>query len=90
MRTTKAQLEAQVAALNAQVAELQAALAQAQAALVQASAVCEALDAEQQAARTPSRRVAAAMPAWQAERAAQMALAKEMAMRSGRSVKVSA
>jgi len=46
-----------------------------------------ALRAEAAAARTPSRRIAAAMPAWQAERAAAMQLARELAMRTGRMVK---
>lgn len=76
MRTTKAQLAADNAMLRKQVADLTLDL--------------ELARAQQVAQTTPSRRVAAATPAWQAERAAQMALAKEMAMRSGRSVKVSA
>lgn len=38
--------------------------------------------------RTPTRQVAHAMPAWQAERARSMAAAREMAMRSGFAVKV--
>lgn len=38
--------------------------------------------------REPARRVAAHMPSWQVQRAEAMAAAREMAMRSGYSVKV--
>lgn len=43
--------------------------------------------AEAAAHSTPSRRVAYAMPAWQAERAAAMAAAKALAMATGRVVR---
>jgi len=83
-RITKAALEAQVAALQAQVEQLNKQIAE-----------LEAINnmKREREARTPQAvrvpRTAYVAPAWQAERAAQMAAARELAMRIGRSVKVS-
>ena len=94
------------AALEQQLADLNLAFEQAHAALMHVSAQRDALVAELEteqrlhhAAREALRtqRVAQGtpcqlprMPNWQAERLAAMAQAKELAMRFGRSVKVSA
>lgn len=93
--------QARIEQLQAALAEEQRNFEHAHAALMEVSAARDALAldnaslrdeigalrAEIEAHRTPSRRVAAHMPAWQAERAASMALAREMAMRTGRVVK---
>ena len=89
-RITKAQLEAQIAALNAQVAALQAQLAATQELLEETRKLSiqrrDAARTQHVAPAHPAPR----MPNWQAERLAAMAQAKELAMRFGRSVKVSA
>jgi len=80
-RITKAELEQQVAALQAQVEQLNRQIAE-----------LEAINnMKRERAPQPVRvpRAAYVAPGWQAERAAQMAAARELAMRIGRSVKVS-
>lgn len=78
---TKAALQAQLAEANAAYERIEGLYA---AALIEN----EALRAQQAAHSTPSRRVAAAMPAWQAQRAEVMARAKAMAVATGHTVRV--
>jgi chromosome segregation ATPase len=99
---TKAALQAQVAELTAALEAASAALhaaeqreqanrtlfEEARALWLAQRDKADVLAAQQAAHNAPSRRVAAAMPAWQAERAAVMAKAKAMAMASGRTVRV--
>lgn len=94
-RITKAVLEAQVATLAAQLAEAQAALLALQAECDAHEAARAATEADNEALRaqlhthtTPSRRVVRHMPDWQVQRAEQMAAARALAMRVGRTVKV--
>lgn len=90
-RTTKAALEAQIKEQQAQIEQLQAALLQAQEALALAAQQIEQLEdiASMKRERTQRPvRSSYVQPAWQAERAAAMAAAREMAMRIGRSVRV--
>lgn len=83
--------QAHIEQLEARIIELEAELATARSTISHAVEAMEQADAELEAARQPTRRVQRAgyvAPTWQAERAAQMAAARALAMKVGRTVKV--